>query len=90
MKQNAKQIVAALLEYGIDSDAPRPGSPNDPWRKGGMMKVSLKKMDFTGKRPGEVLKPEPDDEEEKPASVTSPSRFKWKPTSESLKELLKD
>jgi len=54
-----------------------------------MMKVSLKKMDFTGKRPGEVLKPEPDDEEEKAAPAT-PSRFKWKPTSESLKALLKD
>lgn len=74
----AKQIVASLLEYGIDPDAPRPGSPEDPWRKGGHMKVSLKKMDFTGKRHGEQATPEEDeDEDEKPAE--KPSRFHWKP-----------
>lgn len=90
MSKNAQQIVAALLEYGIDPDAPRPGSSDDPWRKGGHMKVSLKKMDFTGKRPGETAKPEAEDEDEDEGEESEkPSRFKWKPTSESLKALLK-
>lgn len=87
MSKNAKQIVNALLEYGIDPDAPRPGSPDDPWRKGGNMKVSLKKMDFTGKRPGETAKPEAEDEDEdeKAEPAEKPSRFKWKPpTNEAL------
>jgi hypothetical protein len=81
-KLTAKQIVASLLEYGIDPDAPRPGSADDPWRKGGHMKVSLKKMDFTGKRPGETAKPEAEDEDEdekEQPPAPKPSRFHWKP-----------
>jgi hypothetical protein len=90
MSKSAKQIVAALLEYGIDPDAPRPGSADDPWRKGGMMNVSLKKMDFTGKRPGEAAKPEAADEDEDDKVVPQkPSRWSWKPASESLKAMLK-
>lgn len=91
MSKNTQQIVAALLEYGIDLDAPRPGSSDDPWRKGGHMKVSLKKMDFSGKRPGETAKPEDEDEDEGEdgEKFEKPSRFNWKPTSESLKALLK-
>lgn len=47
-KLTAKQIVASLLEYGIDPNAPRPGSPDDPWRQ---TTGPLPKMKFTAKRP---------------------------------------
>lgn len=81
---SAKYIVAALLEYGVNPDAPQPGGSDDPWRKGGYMKVSLKKMDFSGKRPGEPVKPEADDDDEDEKEAEKPSRFKWKPTNETL------
>ena len=83
MSKNAQQIVAALLEYGFAPDAPRPGSGDDPWRKGGYMPVSLKKMDFTGKRNGDPVKPEAngddDEDEAEKEPATKSSRFTWKP-----------
>lgn len=54
MSKNAKQIVNALLEYGIDPDAPRPGSPDDPWRQ---QTGPLPPMDFGGARPGSAADP---------------------------------
>ena len=54
MSKNAKQIVNALLEYGIDPDAPRPGSPDDPWRQ---QTGPLPPMQFGG-RPGPADEPE--------------------------------
>jgi len=85
MSKSAKQIVDALLEYGIDPDAPRPGSPEDPWRQS---TGPLPPMKFGG-RPGP-----PEDEEETvplppPVKKKTPlpphggqpasSRFNWKP-----------
>lgn len=84
-KSTAHQIVSSLLEYGINPDAPRPGSPEDPWRKSGFKKLDFKDADFTGLRPGEVPPAEgeeeptePDATDEKP-EIPRHDRFKWKP-----------
>jgi hypothetical protein len=88
---SAKQIVASLLEYGIDPDGPRPGQPDDPWRQS---KGPLPPMTFGG-RPGPA---EEDPAEEVPKKIpvkkktplpphggaAHSARFSWKPpTSES-------
>lgn len=80
MSKNASQIVATLLEYGADPDMPRPGGPDDPWRKGNYKSMKFKKSDFAGKRPGETEEPEDDDKAEaEPPALSKPDRFKWKP-----------
>lgn len=48
---NAKQIVNKLLEYGLDPNAPAPGSPDDPWRQGGHKPLKFGRGAFDGKRP---------------------------------------
>ena len=89
MSKTAKQIVAKLLEYGgFGPEEVRSGSPEDPWRKGGHMKVNLKKMDFTGQRPGEAA---PGDEEKEDKPADKPIRFHWKPpANESVKSLVRE
>ncbi len=47
---NAKQLVNKLLEYGLDPNAPAPGSPNDPWRQGGGQPIKFNPGDFEGQR----------------------------------------
>ena len=81
-KPTADQIVSALLEYGYSGEQERPGSPDDPWRKGGYKKINLAAGNFTGTRPGETPKPEEEEtehEHEKPAIPTAKRRFLWKP-----------
>jgi len=51
-KHTADQIVASLLEYGIDPSAPPPGHPDDPWRQS---TGPLPPMQFSAR-------PSPDDE----------------------------
>lgn len=93
-RPSAKQIVNRLLEYGIDPDAPRPGSPDDPWRQS---VGPLPPMEFGG-RPGPALdEPEegglevdPNIPKRIPVKPTAgnilrrskPSRFNWKPPGE--------
>jgi hypothetical protein len=88
-RASAKQIVARLLEYGIDPDAPRPGSPEDPWRQS---LGPLPPMQFGG-RPGPALD-EPEEDPSIPKEIpvkptagnilrrSKPSRFNWKPPTE--------
>lgn len=98
MSKTATQIVAKLLEYGIDPDAPRPGSPEDPWRQS-HVPVDINKLLYA-LRPGEPLPDEDadlsglEDEPAPPPEAATPpaaplpkhkSRFTWKPPySESL------
>jgi hypothetical protein len=76
-KFTASEVVDRLLEYGVDPDHPRPGSEDDPWRKGGLKKMQFKAKDFTGSRgtAAATAAPEEEDEDE-PAKK---DRFKWKP-----------
>lgn len=88
-RPTAKQIVARLLEYGIDPDAPRPGSPEDPWRQSF---GPLPPMQFGG-RPGPALD-EPEEDPSIPKKIpvkpstahilrrSKGSRFNWKPPTE--------
>ena len=79
MSATAKQIVAKMLEDHAGEFEDRAGGPKDMWRQGGFKKFNLKGQKFTGKRPGETDKPEPEeDEDEKPPKVQAPNRFKWK------------
>ena len=81
----AQDIVADLLEdYATPGDwAERPGGSRDMWRQGGYKKFSFRGKDFTGKRPGEPVKPaKPDDEDEERIEPKPKSRFQWKPPKE--------
>lgn len=66
-KLSARQIVTRLLEYGVNYDAPGPGSPDDPWRQS---LGPLPKMDFTAVRPGTVPVEFPEDEDEEEGNVS--------------------
>jgi len=86
MSKIAQRIVATLLEDFASHDdwAERPGGAKDMWRQGGFKTFSFKGKDFTGKRPGEVSRPETDDDGEKaepsaPKMTAHASRFQWKP-----------
>jgi len=83
MSVTAKQIVAKMLEDHAGEYEERPGGPKDIWRQGGFKKFSFKGTKFTGKRPGEATKPEPDeaeDEDEGEEKKSPPkSRFSWSP-----------
>lgn len=75
-RPTAKQIVASLLEYGIDPDAPRPGSPDDPWRQS---YGPLPPMEFGG-RPGPA-----EDAPETPQQVPINKKPKQRPFSDKFK-----
>lgn len=91
MSKTAQQVVAKLLEYGIDPDAPRPGSPEDPWRQS-HVPVDINKLLYA-LRPGEPLPDEdadlggleggvPAEDAAIPPAEPLPkhkSRFTWKP-----------
>lgn len=91
-RPTAKQIVARLLEYGIDPDAPRPGSPEDPWRQSF---GPLPPMQFGGRAGPALDEPEePQDDPNIPKKIpvkptaanilrrSKGSRFNWKPPTE--------
>ena len=87
MRLSAAQIVDGLLEWNIDPTAPRPGSPEDPFRQ---TTGPLPPMTFQ-QRPG-VPEPPEEEEDELGAPVKPPlkakappvrpavhPRFKWRP-----------
>lgn len=80
----AHDIVNKLLEvYGFPGEAPRAGSPEDPWRKGGHKPLKFKRGAFDGKRP--EAKPEEKKPEDGPVAIKHmitgkhANRFTWKP-----------
>lgn len=54
----AIQLVKKLLEYGLDPDAPRPGSPDDPWRQS-TGPIKFRRGDFDAVRPNQPPPPVP-------------------------------
>lgn len=79
-KLSAEAVVNKLIEYA--SEAPRPGSPDDPWRaKGALKKMHFTAKDFTGTRGDKPAEPEEkEDKEDEKKEPEKPSRFQWKPT----------
>ena len=78
---DAKQLVNALLEYGLDPNAPNPGSPEDPWRQGGHKPIKFRRGDFEGQRPqnGPVPIQKPDVPPKKKKFGGLGNRMDWKP-----------
>jgi len=78
-KQFAQRVVDRLLEYGVNPEAPAPGSPDDPWRQN---TGPLPPMTFGG-RPGPAEdEPEAEAPAKKKKALVPPakgSRFNWKP-----------
>jgi len=80
MSEKAKQIVAKMLEDSAGEFEERAGGPKDMWRQGGFKKFSFKGSKFTGRRPGETIKPEPKEDEGEGVEAKKPkSRFSWAP-----------
>lgn len=82
----AQHLVDRLLEYGFDQEE-RAGGPEDPWRKSGLKTMPFTSKDFLGRRHGEPVPVEDEDDdgiEDKPKAIPVPikkvkSRFDWKP-----------
>lgn len=96
-ESQARTVVDTMLEDftygGGDPDYEnRAGGPNDPWRKGGLGKISLGK---TKNRPSALptkatgTKDEEDEDEKKAAKPGKyGDRMGWKPASESVQQAL--
>lgn len=98
-ESQARTVVDTMLEDftygGGDPDYEnRAGGPNDPWRKGGLGKISLgKTKNRPGALPAKAAGTEDEDEEKKAAKPPGlpgkyGDRMGWKPASESVQQAL--